>query len=663
MAVSSTSSTTNTVIDVTSIVSQLMTVEKQPLTVIANKQSSFQTKLTAFGSLKSALSTFQSSVTKLSSISDFQASTATVADTNVATATANASASAGSYMLEVSKLAQAQTLATAGQASDASAIGTGVISFDFGTISGTLGNDGKYGSGTIFSSGSTGIKSVTIDSTNNSLAGIRDAINKANIGVTASINNDGGTSPYRLVFSSANTGKANSLKISVAGSAELSSLLSSDPSNVDGQSLTETITAQDAAFKVDGISITKATNTVSDVISGVSLTLTNKTSSATKITIARDTTSVSDAIKSFVSAYNTVTSALNNATSYNASTKTSATLNGDSAVRSIQTQIRKIMSSSVTGGSSAYSVLSQVGVTIQKDGSLAVDSTKLASALSTSFNDIAGLFAESGKASDSLASYTSASSKTNPGSYAVNVTQLATKGSVAGTIAAGLDVTSANNTLQVKIDGITATISLEQKIYANTADLAAEIQSKINGAAAISSAGSSVKVSESNGVLTITSDRYGSGSSVDITGGELNLGASNDGLNVSGTINGVVANGSGQTLTGATSNDAEGIQLKIIGGTLGARGTVNYSQGYAFQLDKLIDSLLSTDGLIASRTDGINASIKKLEDDKTRISDNLVTIEARYRAQYSKLDTLLQQMDSTSTYLTQQLSALSKNSG
>ncbi|MEO8600791.1 MAG: flagellar filament capping protein FliD, partial [bacterium] len=242
------------------------------------------------------------------------------------------------------------------------------------------------------------------------------------------------------------------------------------------------------------------------------------------------------------------------------------------------------------------------------------------------------------------------------------------KGSTVGGAAANLVIDATNNTLQVKLDGVTSTITLGQATYANAAALAAEVQSKINGAAGFVAAGSTATASESAGVLTITSNRYGSASNASISGGtgqaNLNFGVGATilaGLDTAGTINGVAATGSGQTLNGAIGNASEGLSLKITGGSIGARGTINYSQGYAYQFDKLATTLLGAEGPIASRTDGINASLKSLEKSRTSISAQLVNIEKRYRAQFTALDVLLNSMNTTSTYLTQQLAALASS--
>ena len=666
MAISSAGIGSN--LDVNSIVTQLMAVEQQPLTLLATKEASYQAKLSGFGTLKSVLSTFQTAVSALSSISKFQTVLATPSDATIVSASTTGAATPGTYGLEVSKLAQAQKLASAGQASASTGIGSGVattINFDFGTITNGSLTAGKY-SGSDFTSNGSGIKSVTIDS-NNSLSGIRDAINKAKIGVTASIVNDGdASSPYRLVLTSAASGVSNSVKISVTGDASVSALLSHDP-GVDGaQALSETVTAQNALFKLDGIDISKSSNTVTDVISGVTLNLAKtNVGSATNITVARDTASVATSVNAFVKAYNDVNQNLRNASAYNPTTRKGAVLSGESSIRAIQAQLRNVLSAPVGSGTSSLSVLSQIGVAIQRDGSLAVDSTKLQAAIDNNFSDFADLFAAVGKTSDSLVGYSSATAKTKAGAYSVSVSQVATNGSsAAGTSVALLDIDATNDTLDVLLDGVTATITLGHKSYANAAELAVEVQARINGTAAFSAVGSSATVTETGGKLTFTSNRYGSGSKASITGGSgqanLGLGLGTVGQDTIGTINGVAASGSGQFLTGATGDASEGLQIKISGGGIGARGTVNYSQGYAYQFDQLATSLLGTDGPIASRTDGINATLKNLAQSKQTISDRLVNVEKRYRAQFTALDMLMGKMSSTSNFLTQQLAGLSK---
>jgi len=276
-------------LDINGLVQKLMSAEQGRLNAITSKQSNYQSKLSAYGTVKSGLSTFQTTLGKLTDAANLQPKSATAGDTSVLGVTAGTSAVAGDYSISVSRLALAQKLVADGQTDTSTliGIGTATLSFDFGTITAAAGSlsNGKY-TGASFSGNGQTTKTVTIDSAHTSLAGIRDAINAANIGVKASIVNDGTSTPYRLTLSSTQTGAASSMKISVSGNTDLATLLNHDPSRV--QALKETQSAQDAKLTVDGLDISKATNTVSDVIAGVTLTLKNTgTSSLTVATTRR----------------------------------------------------------------------------------------------------------------------------------------------------------------------------------------------------------------------------------------------------------------------------------------------------------------------------------------------------------------------------------------
>ncbi|MDY7573027.1 flagellar filament capping protein FliD [Actimicrobium sp. CCI2.3] len=768
-------------LDVNSIVSQLIAIDSQPLTTLTKKQASFQAKLSAMGSVKSSLSSFQSAVSGLSNITKFQAATVSSSDATVASASGSSIAVPGTYSLQVTSLAQAQKLVAPGQVTTNTAVGSGTLTFDFGTISGGSSASGKY-TGSSFTSNAAGVKTVTIDPGNNTLAGIRDAINGASIGVTATILNDGGTSPYRLVLTQTNSGVSNSMKIAVSGDAGLSGLLGQDPAGT--QAMTENQTAANALFSVDGIAVSKNSNTVTDVLPGVTLNLLGKTAvgASTSLTVARDTAAITASVTEFVSAFNKITETLNTVSAFDTTTNTAAVLNGDSSIRAIQTQIRNVLNAPVAGGNSAYSILSEIGVSLQKTGELTLDSTKLTAAVKDHYADIAGLFAAVGKTTDSQITYTAATTNTKPGAYAVNILQLATQGSAVGLSAvtgagsakttgsavANLLVDGSNDSLTVLLNGVSASISLTQKTYSTAADLAAEVQTRINAASAFTNAGASATVTNNAGVLTISSNKTGSASAASVTGGNgktslmgsaptitagfdtaittglndtldvqlngvnktITLAAGNysfaslavelqgkingatefsslgsavkvtqnagvlsilsntygansfatittgtamaalfggsptttRGLDVKGTINGAAAVGIGQLLTGATGDASEGLTLVAEGVALGARGTINYSQGYAFQLNTLLTGMLGANGPVTSRTDGLSESIKSNTKSQTALKATIAANEKRYRAQYTALDSVISKLNTTSTYLTQQLAAIAKNS-
>lgn len=663
-------------LDVESIITGLMEIERSPIESLEAKQESYESQISAYGYLNDALIDFYDAIESLSNESTFNAVYASIDDSDVASITVGSTASKATYDLEVTSLAQSQKLVASGQSDTTTAIGNGTISIDFGTIvGGTFDESTGHYTDSAFNSNGGGIQTITIDDSNNSLAGICDTINEADIGVTASLVNDGSDTPYRLVLSSENSGVNNTIKIDVtdeSGSTALSSLLAHDPSGT--QNLSETVQAENAEFILDGITISKQTNTVSDAIEGVTFDLKSisEDGEGTKVRVDYDLTTVSTAITGFVDAYNEIQETFDNAMAFDEDEGTASVLNGDSTVRTLQTQIRDFFNTPISAATTGFSMLSDIGISFEKDGMLSLDETKLSSALENNFSDVTALFADISRTSDSLIKTNVATGNTVEGTYDVAVTQLATTGSLLASGAAELEIIAGvNDTLDVTLDGNTATITLTAGIYATADKLASEMQSKINGVPTFFDAESSVDVSASNGVISINSDRYGSGSNISITGGsardDLFLGesaTSTDGLDVEGTINGVEARGSGQTLTGATGDDSEGLAIDIIGGVVGDRGTVTYSKGFAFQLTEYLSAFTDdeVDDSIATRITGLKESISRWDDDIEDLEARMVVIEARYRAEYTALDVLMSELTTTSDYLTQMLDSLNSSS-
>jgi len=340
-------------------------------------------------------------------------------------------------------------------------------------------------------------------------------------------------------------------------------------------------------------------------------------------------------------------------------------LQGDVTLIGLQTRIRSSLGAAVQGVAGSFNNLSQIGVAFQKDGTLSVDAAKLEAALASAPNDIAALFASLGSTTDSAVRYVGASDSTKAGSYDVAVTRIATRAAQVGSAAAGLTIDAGvNDTFTVNVDGAAAVVVLASGTYASAADLAREVQAKVNAAGAIAAAGATVSVTESAGILTLSSARYGSASSVQISSGNALAGllggapVATAGLDVEGTINGVAATGSGQLLSDTSSGSSAGIKLEITGGALGARGKVQFSRGYADTLDKLAAGFLGSGGALSARTDGIAAAIESIDDRREQMERRLEDVETRIRAQFTALDSLLGRMSATSTFLTQQLAKL-----
>ena len=664
MAIQSTGVGSN--LDVNSIISKLMQVEQQPLKSLAKKEASFQAKLSAYGTLSGAVSSFQSALTNLNNPSTFQTLSANSSDSTIAFATANSTAVAGNYNLNVTKLAQAQAISSAGVVSTSDAIGSGAtttINFQFGKITGTASN-GTYTGASFAQDPNQNTGSITINSNNNTLQGIRDTINTGNFGVSASIVGDSSATPYHLVLTSAKTGETSSMKITVApgGDSAVSNLLSYDPAGT--QKFTEVTTGQNANLTLNGINISSASNTISNSIQGASITVSKVGS--TNISISPNTSGIQTGITNFVKAYNDLNGTIKTLTAYDAKTQKAGLLIGDSTAQNIQNQVRRTLSAAVNGLGGGITSLSQIGISFQKDGTLAVDSGKLNTALTTSFKDVGGLFASLGSTSDSLISIAGSSSATKAGSFPLSVSQIATKGNLKGDqILIPTTIITDNTSIDVTLDGVTSVVNLTSGNYTPSA-LATMLQSAINSNATFSAAGSATTISLSGGTLNIQSNKYGSVSNISLankTGTTLNnitgtITNGTAGLDVIANLNGISKTGSGQLLTGTNGTATEGLQLIVAGGSTGDRGTVNFSVGYASSLSKLVTGFLGTTGTIQSSTTGITKNITDIGKQRDSINSRLFDVEARYRAQFTALDKTVSGLNNISAFLTQQLSAL-----
>lgn len=360
-------------LDINTIVTQLMTVEKRPLTLLAAKQSAIDAKISSYGMLKSAFSTLQTAAEGLSKADVFAARKATIADGNVATVAASTTATPGNYSIEVSSLARAQVTASAAFAGGSSAtVGSGTLTIELGSYSG--------GAFTV-NPDKTPV-TVTIPNTATSLGDVRDAINAANAGVTASLLNDGtGT---RLVIASKEGGTANTVRITANDSdgdntdAAGLSRLTYDASTGGSSNMSEKVTATDALLKVNGIDVVSSTNTLTSTIEGVTLTLKNtNVGSPTALTVSNDSSGAKAAVEKLVKSYNDAILTIKNQTAYNSTTDKGAALSGESTVLSLRSRLASVVTGEIAPGVS----LASIGVSVQKDGSLKVDSDKLATAL------------------------------------------------------------------------------------------------------------------------------------------------------------------------------------------------------------------------------------------------------------------------------------------
>ena len=357
-------------LDIESLVTQLVAAEGQPAALrLSTREAGLQADLSAIGTLKSSLSSFQSAVSGLQSANNFLQKTASSSDSGRLTISANSSAVANRYQIEVTQLAEAERVRSIDFTDSSAVLGTGTLALSVGSDS----------------------FSLTIDNNNNTLAGIRDAINDAadNSGVTASlVTVDGGT---RLILSSDKAGSENTIGI-VATDDDTSD--SNDLNRLATANLTTLQAAQDATFLLDGQTVTKSANTFSDVIDGVTISLKQAEAGVTEtITIGTDNDGVASQVTQFVDAYNDTMSTITQLTSFNAETGASGTLQGDGGIRSLQNQIRQAISTPV--GDGTYSTLAEMGIKTGSDGRLSIDSSVLNEVLANDFSAVSRLFTDS----------------------------------------------------------------------------------------------------------------------------------------------------------------------------------------------------------------------------------------------------------------------------
>lgn len=386
MAITSTGIGSN--LDVEGIVSKLMSLEQKPLTALSVKEAGFQAKISALGSLKGTLSALQTAASALipaagsSAFDKFSVFKSTVADADIASATTTSDAVPGTYSLEVTQLAQQHRIATA----------TGIAS-PFDANNQLIGGGGTLTIAVGTQGGSPTKTTALTIADGATLDEVRDAVNAAKAGISATVIN--GVDGKQLVLVSDSEGSDQNITLSgVAG-------LSYDGAGGDTDEFAELQAAQGSAFKLNGIAVTANTNTVSTAVDGLTLTLTKKSEAnvSTLVTITRDSSSLTEAVSALVKAYNDFNATANSLGSYDATTKAAGTLNGDSTLRAAQSILRNTLGQSPAGlTDTTLQRLSDIGVSIQKDGSLAVNSTKLKAAIDRNLTGVADLVAAYGTA-------------------------------------------------------------------------------------------------------------------------------------------------------------------------------------------------------------------------------------------------------------------------
>lgn len=648
-------------LDVESLVTQLVAAEVGgPARRLDSKEASYLSKVTALGSLKSAVASFQSNLAGISAPATYQSKSASSTDSETVSITASSGARPANFTMTVSSLAAAQSMALSGDAfsSTSSVVGTGVLSITDGSKT----------------------TAITINSGNNSLAGLADAINDSGAEATADIVNDG--TGYRLLVTASKTGTANALTITVTGDSDANNTDASGLSRFASSNLSQTVAAANASFTLNGLAMNSSTNLVTDAVDNVSLNLKKLTAagSSVNVGIANDTSAIKTSLDGFIKGYNDLNKTLSELSAYNPASGAGSVLTGDATIRTLQSNLRSLMNSETENYFGAQKSLADLGVTTSaKDGSLSLDSAQLSSVIETNPLDVANVLASVARSSGSTLEFESSSSKTKEGIYAVSLTPAtsASLTSSAITISGNnLDFSGVNKDVQfnVTVDGTTSsTITLNGDYSGGGSDsanfelLRAALQSAINTALPNNTVGVTADVGSRK--LTISSSAAGSSTSVSFSEvirlDSLGLDAgtsSTSGVNAVATMNGVTAvyDSEKSTITSSKNTSTEGLVMRVIGNASGNFGNVVFSRGLGSKINEVLEGILANNGLIEARVNGLNLSVKDIAEQRISLERRSSLLESRYRTQFNTLENLISQMNTTQTFLNQALSGFVK---
>ncbi|GMR15887.1 MAG: hypothetical protein BMS9Abin31_0181 [Gammaproteobacteria bacterium] len=660
-------------LDVRNLVDQLVAAEGGPVTSrLDSKEVNIQAGLTAIGTFKGALLDFQASLAPLRKENAFKSINATSSNEDKFTVTAKDNAVTGSYDIEISQLAQSQKLKSQAFDSEFYSIGSGTISIEFGEV------NNEKNSFDVNSKIPT--QHIEIDEENSSLRGIQQTINQANVGVRASIINDG--TGYRLILTSEKSGIENSLRISISdddvnnedlfGLSHLAynpvAVTGADGGDITGKNLEQAAQAKNALFSIDGISISSSQNEVKNSIPGIIINLKKVTEDGFEsFKVEKETSAIKKSIESFVSNYNELMTTVTTLTGFDSDSGQAGPLSGDPAIRGITEQIRRRLSTSFNGINENLTALSSIGINSSRDGTLTLDEFKLESALENHTNEIAHLFAAAVSTSDAKIIVTSEKIPATDGIFDVTIKQTPSSGLYTGQRLINFpdNISNVPENITLIVDGVTSgQIKLLPRSYASGKEFAAELERVINQDVSLKSKSKSVSINYINDALKITSNSVGLVSNVDVKSVSRNLssltglftGKGEPGRDLKGNVNGydLVGDGTKLKLEGVLS----GVVLDIGGKQTGERGELVVTNGIASILDELTNSFLANNGLLDARIDGYNSKIKNIDKQRDDLVRKLEVSEQRYLKQFSNLDAMLGKMRSTSNFLAEKLSTL-----
>lgn len=641
-------------IDTNALTEQLVSISSQlEAQKLNGKKTTLETQISDYGKLRSALSSFQSAAAALGSADTFNAKSVSIPTTTQFSITAlNSNAVAGNYNLQVRQVAQAQTLVTHNAYSSPNdPVGKGELTLRLGHWSGdsfTV-NEKKAS------------ETIVIDETNNTLAGLRDAINDAKLGITASIVNDG--VGYKLMLN-AETGANNEIEITAAEDA---GALAAFNFNTANKKLDQQQEGLDAKIAVNGLEVSRETNHITDVIDGLEFDIFSANSSETvAISITADKGAGEQAIRQFVEAYNTLIADVAKLTGFDAELDDFGSLKSDPLAKNLMQVLRTTLASPITGGTDLFSTLGSIGIRTKTDGTLEINenpdepNTNFRAAIDKNYEAVKNLFIPQAVSNNASVEISKTSALTKAGTYQVQITQAAEKGSLpAGTANATFPVDASTRDYQFEfsLDGVTTNVIQLTGVFDSAQEVAVALQGLINSDSNVRAAFGSVSVSFDGTQFQFVSDSYGASSNVGFASVSqdfkddfgFKVGNGTAGKDVIGTINGVTGFGFGNVLLANYGSDADGLSLIIHPGVTEA--TVTFSRGLAGTVNNLVGSYLASNGLISDREATLNKDIEKVDDQKEAMTRRSDAYRARLQAQFIAMESIVRSLNNTGSLL------------
>lgn len=648
-------------LDTTSIIDGLISIQQSQVDRLNVRKDEILTKQTAFQGIEARILSMRSSMSQLNrtNSSVFDRTVGTSSDENILTVTTSNKAIEGSYVVRVNALAKAHQIGSQGFDDDSSTITTGTISFQVGDRPAT---------------------EITIDESNNTIDGLISAINTQSDDVSASVVYDQANQANRILLTSRHTGAAN--EIAVTNNLAATSGSATRP-DFSGLAIQE---ASNAAIQLGSgagaIVAEYDTNSVDGLIANVTIDLLKvDIDQDVTINVARDTEAASTAIQDFVAEYNSIISYIDEQTQFNSETNVASPLLGNRNVSTIKDRLGALITETVPGLSTDFNRLSQIGIDIDTRGRLSVNSAELDRALSGEIDgvdssDIRRLFGLTGESTNSNVEFLLGSTRTlaTTSGYEVDIVQAAERGiaTATNTLAASIVIDSSNNEIQLSVDGQNSEIlTLADGTYTQE-ELAAHLESRINNSTDLK--GAEVSVSLEGGALEVTSVTYGLSSEVaSFSGSALTtLGftgsETGQGKDVAGTfiVDGVVetATGSGRILIGDSDNEnTADLQIRV---TLdssqvvsGTESTLTVTRGISSRMDKYFGDILDPDvGTMKNVNEDFDLRVESLEASISRVN-TISEAKTQYLIeQFTALERVLSDLQSTSSFLTSQLAGI-----